>query len=75
MTRRWIPSVLAALLVLAVTGCGHRAPASGGTIVHITRTGAKYHRAGCRFLSTSDIPIPAKDAKARGYAPCSVCAP
>ena len=43
--------------------------------VYITRTGAKYHRAGCRYLSKSMIPISLKDAVARGYAPCSVCNP
>lgn len=52
-------------------------PATEGStdIVHITRTGAKYHRAGCRYLSRSDIPISRKDAEARGYTPCSVCKP
>jgi len=43
--------------------------------VYITRTGAKYHRAGCRYLSRSMIPISLKDAVARGYTPCSVCNP
>lgn len=42
---------------------------------YITRTGAKYHRAGCRYLSKSMIPISLQDAKARGYEPCSVCKP
>lgn len=56
----------------------YQAPAAseGGTdIVHITRTGTKYHRAGCRHLSRSDIPISRKDAEARGYTPCKVCNP
>jgi hypothetical protein len=56
----------------------YRAPAAterGTDIVHITRTGAKYHRAGCRYLARSDIPISRKDAEARGYTPCSVCRP
>jgi len=43
--------------------------------VYITRTGAKYHSAGCRYLSRSMIPISLKDAVARGYGPCSVCGP
>ena len=42
-------------------------------VVHITRTGTKYHAAGCRYLSKSDIPISRKDAMARGYTACSVC--
>jgi hypothetical protein len=43
--------------------------------VHITKTGKKYHMAGCRYLSKSDIPIDLKTAKAQGYTPCSVCNP
>lgn len=42
--------------------------------VYITRTGAKYHRAGCRYLSKSCIPTTLKQAKGR-YGPCSVCGP
>ena len=44
-------------------------------IVYITKTGKKYHRAGCRYLSKSAIPIERKEAIARGYTPCSVCKP
>lgn len=43
--------------------------------VHITRTGEKYHSAGCSYLSKSDIPISLADAKAQGYTPCSRCNP
>ncbi len=43
-------------------------------LVYITRTGAKYHRDGCRYLSASKIPISLTDAK-RQYSPCSVCNP
>jgi hypothetical protein len=42
---------------------------------YITRTGKKYHRAGCRYLRQSSIPIKLKDAKANGYTPCKVCHP
>ena len=48
---------------------------SGDIIVYVTRTGAKYHRAGCRSLARSSIPMSLKDAKQRGYTPCSVCKP
>lgn len=44
-------------------------------IVYITRTGKKYHRAGCSYLRKSSIPISLKDAKSRGYTPCSRCNP
>ena len=42
--------------------------------VYITRTGKKYHRSGCRYLSRSKIPISLSEAKQR-YGPCSVCRP
>ena len=45
------------------------------TTVYITRTGHKYHSAGCRYLARSQIPISLSDAKSRGYTPCSVCCP
>lgn len=43
--------------------------------VFVTRTGRKYHRDGCRYLSKSRIPIGLADAKADGFTPCSVCVP
>jgi hypothetical protein len=43
--------------------------------VYVTRTGKKYHRDGCRYLRSSRIPVSLKDAKDRGYTPCSVCKP
>jgi hypothetical protein len=52
-------------------------PASGPTenvIVYVTRTGTKYHSAGCRYLAQSSIPMPLTTASAR-YGPCSVCNP
>ncbi len=42
--------------------------------VYVTRTGKCYHRAGCRYLSRSKIPMPLRKAKQR-YRPCSVCNP
>jgi DNA-entry nuclease len=44
------------------------------TIVHITKTGTKYHKAGCRTLK-SDIEVTLKEAKAQGLSPCKVCNP
>jgi len=43
--------------------------------VYVTRTGEKYHRDGCRYLSKSRIPTSLSEAKAEGYGPCSVCNP
>lgn len=42
--------------------------------VYVTRTGSKYHRAGCRYLARSKIPIDLSEA-VRSYGPCSVCDP
>ena len=42
--------------------------------VYITKTGAKYHRDGCRSLSRSQISINLSNAKV-SYDPCSVCDP
>jgi len=43
--------------------------------VYLTRTGSKYHAAGCRYLSRSMIPTTLDQARAQGYGPCSVCNP
>lgn len=43
-------------------------------LVYVTRTGAKFHRAGCQYLRRSQIPISRSDAEAN-YTPCSVCNP
>ena len=42
--------------------------------VYATRTGRKYHRGSCRYLSKSKIPIKLSEAKRR-YGACSVCNP
>lgn len=43
--------------------------------VYITKTGKKYHRANCRYLKYSSIPIGLDNAVELGYMPCSVCDP
>ena len=45
------------------------------TTVYVTRTGEKYHRPGCQYLSKSCIPLDLSLAKSRGYTPCSICRP
>ena len=42
--------------------------------VYVTKTGKKYHKAGCRDLSKSKIASTLVDAKTR-YAACKVCLP
>ena len=44
-------------------------------MVHITRTGKKYHNAGCSYLKESDTEVSLEDAKAMGLTPCSKCNP
>jgi hypothetical protein len=44
------------------------------TTVYAPRTGTKYHRAGCRHLSRSQIPMSLRETPER-YGPCSVCKP
>lgn len=55
-----------------------RDPAAAGdaksVMVYVTRTGEKYHRAGCRCLARSQIPMALADAVKR-YGSCSVCRP
>ena len=50
-------------------------PNEDSDIVYITKTGTKYHREGCRYLSKSAIPIKKREAIARGYTPCLRCEP
>ena len=75
---------LALLLVIGVAGPSvsafHAAAAwasaqdPAAITVYVTRTGAKYHRATCRYLATSKIPMSLKEA-AKRFDPCKVCRP
>jgi len=47
---------------------------SDDPIVYVTKTGSKYHKAGCRSLSKSAIPMKLSEASKR-YGACSVCKP
>jgi len=59
----WVPTV------------SNRVESTGSsTEVYVTKTGKKYHRAGCFFLKSQSA-ISLMDAKARGYTPCSKCDP
>jgi hypothetical protein len=59
----------------ATASSGSGGGGGSGTTVYITKTGEKYHRGTCRYLSQSKIAISLANAKARGYTPCSVCKP
>lgn len=43
--------------------------------VYITRSGGKYHKLDCRFLTEGYITITLEEAKRRGLQPCKVCFP
>ena len=65
--RRLIPLILAFLMlgaVFAVLPLQQHAPQQQAQAkeqtVYATRTGKKYHRATCRYLSRSKIPVPLK---------------
>lgn len=61
--------------VATATAAKSTAASSNATeTVYVTRTGSKYHRAGCRSLSRSQIPMTLKEASAR-YGACSICRP
>ena len=59
---------------LAVERAVSQPTSNAPDIVYATRTGSKYHRAGCRYLARSQIPLRLKEAAAR-YGACSVCEP
>ncbi len=75
--------LVAALLALALfaPSSGSPVPAYAGPTqvavrdcpVYVTRTGHKYHRAGCRYLRTGAVAIQRSAAVARGLTPCKVC--
>jgi hypothetical protein len=45
-----------------------------GVTVYVTKSGTKYHRDNCRYLSNSKKAISLDEASAR-YSPCKVCKP
>jgi len=51
------------------------APASSTIMVHITKTGKKYHVAGCASLSKSDSEVTLDKAISLGLGPCELCHP
>ena len=44
-------------------------------IVFVTKSGEKYHEAGCSYLSDSSIPVTLEQAIQEGKEPCSRCHP
>ena len=65
---------VALILLIFVAILSVAAQVTEDTIVYVTKTGEKYHSAGCRYLSKSSIAMRLGDAVKR-YSPCSVCSP
>jgi micrococcal nuclease len=70
----WVLAIVVAGIILSIALDTLSQPQADVTI-YVTRTGSKYHQAGCRYLSQSAIAISLSKAKAQGYTPCSVCNP
>jgi len=69
------PAVPAPAAVTPATAAPQTAPAGQEVTVYVTRTGARYHQAGCRSLGKSAIPLSLGEAKRRGYTACGNCHP
>ncbi|GGG96367.1 hypothetical protein GCM10007415_34450 [Parapedobacter pyrenivorans] len=41
--------------------------------VYITKSGEKYHKAGCQYINKSEIKTTKKEAVKNGYGACKVC--
>ena len=72
--RKYLIGLMLALLV----GCSSDSksqPKQQSEIVYVTRTGEKYHRTTCTYLSKSKKAMPKDDAISAGYTACSKCRP
>jgi len=61
------------ILLVFIAAAVFSVPAS--TLVYITKTGEKYHRGNCSYLSRSKIETTLGSAVSRGYGACSRCKP
>ena len=64
-----VPSLSPAL----ASAGNHAAEQRRDCVVHVTRTGHRYHQAWCRYLRYSDIPMSRSAALRAGFTPCMVC--
>ncbi len=71
--RRAVTRIVAALAVIVAFTATVIAQ-SPDTLVYVTKTGEKYHKAGCRSLSRSQIATTLGQASKR-YGPCGICKP
>ena len=71
-----LESALAAATTVSSNSYGSSTSSSGQTqsvTVYVTKTGSKYHKSGCQYLSQSKIAISLSKAKSSGYSACSRC--
>jgi hypothetical protein len=69
--KRSVSVSLVAMMIVLLFTMGF---AQDDPTVYVTRTGSKYHRAGCTYLRSSSIPIKLSAASGR-YSACSRCNP
>ena len=75
------PKLLVALALVVLPGLSSFSaqpkapPIKPNEVVYITRTGKKFHRAGCGSLRSSSFPMSRSEAIAKGYKPCQICKP
>lgn len=43
--------------------------------VYVAKTGKKYHKSTCRYVSKSKTAMTKSEAKKKGYTACSICKP
>ena len=71
--------LIVVLILPSISACGSDEEAepetNTGTVVYVTKTGEKYHRENCTYLSNSKIEISLEKAINKGYGRCSKCKP
>lgn len=66
---------LCGTLIACARANAQASQATDASTVYVTKSGTKYHAAGCSSLSKSKTPLSLADAVASGYEPCSLCDP
>lgn len=69
------PAVTSSPAMVAPTAEAEATTEPTKSVVYVTETGSKYHRAGCSYLKKSSIPMSKETAKSQGYTACSKCNP
>lgn len=67
--------IVVSITILLAIGFSAFYIVNGYKTVYITRTGDKYHKESCGYLSDTKIEMTLQEARKAGYEPCSVCKP